>query len=300
VAAGVLPAAIVLTLNNAPGSAAGYTWTLPLSTWVATGAAGNTVVQTGTTVTSTQPTISIQRPAGSNVGGIVRVNVTGCLATANFVERAINVTGIPSGCSISTYAITRNNSGTSTFAFTLDPTTPCTTALPFGTNIYTWNVMAGAVPDPNIPTQMTSSPTVGFPANIPNPSVIRVIVNDPISCLNMTITTPGVGVRPAPGTNSGGPTPTSGPANSAGALRQALTEALNVFPNPSDQTLNVELPAGKDATLQLIDATGRIVLVQNAESTRATLNVKALPTGQYALRVTVSGLTTYRAVQVRH
>lgn len=66
---------------------------------------------------------------------------------------------------------------------------------------------------------------------------------------------------------------------------------INVYPNPVENTLNVEAPGvSSAATAVLIDATGRTVIAarqfaQNALMARTQLDLSGLPSGMYFLRV---------------
>ena len=61
------------------------------------------------------------------------------------------------------------------------------------------------------------------------------------------------------------------------------TEATKweVYPNPVNEILNIRNTSGKAGTLEMIDATGRIVLRESIAQMQTQLNVNHLPTGLY-------------------
>ncbi len=62
---------------------------------------------------------------------------------------------------------------------------------------------------------------------------------------------------------------------------QELEQArLNLYPNPTTDQLNVECPSSISA-LELVDITGRRIIVSKPMSSRATLNLDLLPQGCY-------------------
>jgi hypothetical protein len=62
--------------------------------------------------------------------------------------------------------------------------------------------------------------------------------------------------------------------------------ALQVVPNPSTGPVRVELPeAIGPATLQVVDAQGRVVRVQRVASRPAVLDLTGQAAGVYAVRV---------------
>lgn len=62
--------------------------------------------------------------------------------------------------------------------------------------------------------------------------------------------------------------------------------SVMLHPNPGTHLVSVTLPAdGAGATLDLIDATGRLVLRRTLEAERTALDVHSLPLGFYAVRV---------------
>ena len=81
--------------------------------------------------------------------------------------------------------------------------------------------------------------------------------------------------------------------------------ALTVYPNPTDDLLNVELSGAGIATIALYDLQGRMVYSQNPSnspaehSPTATVNMRNIPAGVYVLRVTDGDGKEYRQKIVR-
>ena len=81
--------------------------------------------------------------------------------------------------------------------------------------------------------------------------------------------------------------------------------ALNVYPNPTDDLLYIELSGAGIATVALFDLQGRMVYSQNPSnspaehSPTATVNMRNIPAGVYVLRVTDGDGKEYRQKIVR-
>jgi uncharacterized delta-60 repeat protein len=86
------------------------------------------------------------------------------------------------------------------------------------------------------------------------------------------------------------------------ATSAAVSAALQVWPVPAQDQLNVQLPANQPARLmELLDATGRTVLSQTPSSAAISLNTVPLPAGLYVLRVVyASGQAATWRVVVEH
>lgn len=75
------------------------------------------------------------------------------------------------------------------------------------------------------------------------------------------------------------------PANVGIVGRSDQEASLTVSPNPASGTVTIELPNSGAMDHQLIDATGRMVQVLNSRGEQQiTLDLHALPSGQYILR----------------
>ncbi|GAA4380178.1 alpha/beta hydrolase-fold protein [Hymenobacter koreensis] len=61
---------------------------------------------------------------------------------------------------------------------------------------------------------------------------------------------------------------------------------FSVFPNPAAETVLVQLPAGwREAKLEVVDTTGRVVMRQTLRQSETPVNVAALLRGTYTLRL---------------
>jgi len=76
------------------------------------------------------------------------------------------------------------------------------------------------------------------------------------------------------------------------AVNVADNAALNVYPNPTDNLLHIELSGGKIANVALYDLQGRVVTGEDAHAGapqrggNVTINMRSVPAGVYLLRVT--------------
>jgi hypothetical protein len=59
------------------------------------------------------------------------------------------------------------------------------------------------------------------------------------------------------------------------------------YPNPVNSTLNIKInrEMNEPANLYLLDATGRIVTIEKVSGSTHTLDVSALPSGVYLIRI---------------
>ena len=75
---------------------------------------------------------------------------------------------------------------------------------------------------------------------------------------------------------------------------------LNVYPNPTDDLLYVELSGAGIAAVALYDLQGRMVYSQNPDDLPvATVNMRNIPAGIYLLRVTDTNGKEYQQKIVR-
>lgn len=85
-------------------------------------------------------------------------------------------------------------------------------------------------------------------------------------------------------------------------LEDGIAPHFNLFPNPADQTVNVQWEGGNGAQtlLQLTDLTGRELMRQTVGGQQATLQIGTLAPGVYMLAVTQNGQRMVQRVQVQH
>ncbi|WP_162910604.1 alpha/beta hydrolase-fold protein [Hymenobacter oligotrophus] len=68
--------------------------------------------------------------------------------------------------------------------------------------------------------------------------------------------------------------------------RPTAQQPFGMYPNPANQQVTVQLPAGlSEARLELVDTTGRVVLRRALREASSVIDVSALPKGNYVARV---------------
>jgi hypothetical protein len=67
-------------------------------------------------------------------------------------------------------------------------------------------------------------------------------------------------------------------------IEEASALQVTVFPNPAQEVINVNLPAGSSGLISVLDATGREVLTARVPQGMGTLDVRALSQGLYTIR----------------
>ena len=88
-------------------------------------------------------------------------------------------------------------------------------------------------------------------------------------------------------------------------LDDLQVKSVSLYPNPTDDLLNVELSGAGIATVALYDLQGRMVYSQNPSnspaehSPTATVNMRNIPAGVYVLRVTDGDGKEYQQKVVR-
>lgn len=66
---------------------------------------------------------------------------------------------------------------------------------------------------------------------------------------------------------------------------------IEFFPNPTSGIIHLKGDALNGATIQLVDANGRLIMDQILEATTSTLDLSLLPTGVYTLQVLQNSLS---------
>jgi len=73
------------------------------------------------------------------------------------------------------------------------------------------------------------------------------------------------------------------------------------YPNPANQTLQIQIPDGKQQLLVIEDMSGRVVYSQNHQSGASMIWVADLPGGVYLLRTTdPNGNSSTRKIVIAH
>jgi hypothetical protein len=90
---------------------------------------------------------------------------------------------------------------------------------------------------------------------------------------------------------------TGGSCPSEVGTLQPVVSSMQVYPNPTDGMFTIELPAtNASATITIIDVLGKTVLVRevdNAQGSRASINLLDVAAGSYIIKVT-SGSQSFR------
>jgi|GEM_PF-2984435 len=75
-----------------------------------------------------------------------------------------------------------------------------------------------------------------------------------------------------------------------GVQEEKSTSTVNVFPNPASDEIRISRQAGKSATLELLDALGRVVLSYPLNANESTCSISTLAAGVYTYRVKAEGV----------
>jgi len=89
--------------------------------------------------------------------------------------------------------------------------------------------------------------------------------------------------------------------NSLSTSRNEILADLKLYPNPTEDTITVDIPAGlKVSNIKLYDLTGRIVkdvTYTNSESNKVQINLQELTQGTYMARIVArNGLMSHKMV----
>ena len=58
-----------------------------------------------------------------------------------------------------------------------------------------------------------------------------------------------------------------------------------IYPNPATDVITIEMGNTEPATIEILDITGKVVLIRNNQAQRATIDINNLPNGVYLVRV---------------
>lgn len=82
--------------------------------------------------------------------------------------------------------------------------------------------------------------------------------------------------------------------------RGSIQNALNIYPNPADDLLTIEMPESEGPFhITLIDMTGKVVLLETANGSRKSIDVSQLTSGQYRVRIETNGKTYSDKIQIK-
>ena len=254
---------VVLTLANAP---AGTTWSVPAgSGWAITSQSGNTAtVTTGAAST----TVTTTGSCGTSIAQPVKVAgpVAGCSYYLNPVAGSAHLyQALPT---VGNTCLSTNN----IYTFTLETSTGVAlqSSGPQSMNFYPFNY--GGVTWP------------GY--------TVRVRVQNNGNCLDFNAPALTGQLRPAAGGSSPSPN----------AAKAAVSQA-RVYPNPSNDVVNIELPEAAKGVAQvtITDALGRVQKALTTTAAWTPVSVARLPAGTYTVRVVLAdGSTTTQTLLVNH
>ena len=83
-------------------------------------------------------------------------------------------------------------------------------------------------------------------------------------------------------------------------LKHEDESSFKVFPNPADNTLNVELAKGVNGTLTLFDMNGKAVLSQAVSGSSVQMDISSLSAGNYVLRLVENGKASVGVQVIKH
>ncbi len=97
----------------------------------------------------------------------------------------------------------------------------------------------------------------------------------------------------------------SPPADPTVNNEEVLVEGINIFPNPANNAINVELGLDADlASVQIVDLLGKVVYsntIQNASATKFhVINTEALGNGTYFVRITSENQKMIETLVIQH
>ncbi len=252
-----------------------FAWTLPTSGWGVTASTSNSITAT---VGTAGGSATVRLAACGTGGSTQTIRVSGTTVTSSggmSIACAYNFNDL--GCGL--YRTLR----TSPSPLVSD----CAPEQYFFTIVAPNGTLIASSPANTAPPQALNNISNSFQSPVPVPagSTVRVVGTKRSNCLRMEQVLGNV-AEYDPSICRGVANPGNG-----GAASSALTERVEVYPNPAGSVLQVNLPVKKAGTsrLTLTDALGRVVLRTTTEGSRASLDVRALPEGSYTLHTTVPG-----------
>jgi len=82
--------------------------------------------------------------------------------------------------------------------------------------------------------------------------------------------------------------------STTGVAPVAAADNIEVYPNPTTGKCFINLPAGSNATIELIGITDQLLLKQTTDRQTETIDMTGLASGVYILRIECNGNITYR------
>lgn len=89
----------------------------------------------------------------------------------------------------------------------------------------------------------------------------------------------------------------------ATSVNSAISEDINIYPNPASDVVKVILPTELDygtTTVEIYSLDGKLGLTQNIEGTSASVNVSNLINGLYIIKVKGNDFTNVKKINIKH
>jgi hypothetical protein len=81
------------------------------------------------------------------------------------------------------------------------------------------------------------------------------------------------------------------------SVNEVNASSTSIYPNPANNVVNITAENGTIDTIQIIDLSGRTVIVTNSSNMNETINVSELNTGVYFVKVSINGnVETHRLI----
>lgn len=88
--------------------------------------------------------------------------------------------------------------------------------------------------------------------------------------------------------------------STTGSTQHSVKSALNAFPNPASQTIEIDFSRSLKGTLNVYDITGRLMQTMEINGLHATVNVENLVNGLYRVDVCSDGTTISKLITLQH
>lgn len=83
------------------------------------------------------------------------------------------------------------------------------------------------------------------------------------------------------------------------SLKKATRE-LNMYPNPADQELRIQIGAGEKGQTRVFDISGRTVWSGQIDAAHSAIPTASLENGMYVVEITLGSESSFKRIMVRH
>jgi hypothetical protein len=84
-------------------------------------------------------------------------------------------------------------------------------------------------------------------------------------------------------------------------VAETLSEQVSIMPNPANESFNLVFPENSKATYEVIDQTGRVVMVGSfGDASRVNVSTETLPAGIYQVLISNDSTRLNRKLIVQH